>query len=78
MLSHEEIQEMHLYIGAAIEEAGDWRAGLDRALELAAILVSDTDPDNCHCDTPVTSTEPGHQHRGDEDGCTVEDCYCEA
>ena len=42
MLSHEQAQELHEYIGQATEQAGDWRVALERAQELAAILVSDT------------------------------------
>jgi len=44
-INHEEAQELHLCIASAIEEAGDWRASLDRALEIASIIVSDTDPE---------------------------------
>lgn len=25
-----------------------------------------------------SSAEPGHKHRGNDDGCTVEGCYCES
>ncbi|MFT4471860.1 hypothetical protein ACMX2H_18315 [Arthrobacter sulfonylureivorans] len=47
MLSHEEAQELHQRIGAALQHAEAVHAHevaveLDRALELAAIVVSDT------------------------------------
>jgi hypothetical protein len=49
MLSHDEAQELHLIIGAVIQDLDDEgfeEPELERALELAAILVSDTDPEN--------------------------------
>lgn len=46
MLTHDEAQELHQCIGQGIARVGDYLEALDRALELAAILVSDTDPDN--------------------------------
>jgi hypothetical protein len=57
MLSHQEAQELHLLVGAPLELARQNGAfdpeevtvkasDLERARELAAILVSDTDPDN--------------------------------
>ena len=30
----------------------------------------------CSC-SQWNSEEPGHEHRGDTDGCTVESCYCD-
>lgn len=42
MLSPKEAQELHECIGLATEQVGDWRVALERAQELAAILVSDT------------------------------------
>ena len=46
MLSHKEAQELHECIGQGIERTGDYLVALDRALELASVLVSDSDPDN--------------------------------
>lgn len=46
MLNHDEAQELHECIGQAISRDGDWLVALERAQELAAILVSDTDPAN--------------------------------
>jgi hypothetical protein len=64
-LTHEEAQELHLAIGAAIE-LGDL-SGLERARELAAIIVADTsDEDTPRC--PVCGEE-GYE--------TSEECeYC--
>lgn len=41
MISYEEAQELHECIGLGIEGRGDWRYALDRALEIASVLVSD-------------------------------------
>ncbi len=57
MLSHNEAQELHLLVGAPLELARQngafdpeeitvKAADLERARELAAVIVSDTDPDN--------------------------------
>ena len=57
MLSHEEAQELHLLVGAPLElarkngafdpeEVTVKASDLERARELAALLVSDSDPDN--------------------------------
>jgi hypothetical protein len=44
MISHAEANEMHLCIGLAM--LGTEQAGyLDRALEIAALVVHDTDPE---------------------------------
>lgn len=45
MLSHNEAQELHGLIGKMIEYGCDERE-MERAREIASLLVSDTDPDN--------------------------------
>jgi len=47
MISHAEANEMHLCIGLAMLGTIDSysRTALDRALEIAAIVVNDTDPE---------------------------------
>lgn len=55
MLNHDEAQELHECIGQAINRDGDWLVALERAQELAAILVSDTDPANAPPVTPAST-----------------------
>lgn len=45
MISHEQAQTLHQCIGQGIERDGDYLAALDTALELASVIVSDTDPE---------------------------------
>jgi hypothetical protein len=77
MLNYEEAQELHLLVGGPIEL---WRDGavvpstgpyvkvplkdLERARELAAILVSDTDPDEDDDDEPDATDEPDSMNPG--------------
>ena len=44
MISHEQAQELHQCIGQGIERDGDYLVALDRALEIASVIVSDTTP----------------------------------
>jgi hypothetical protein len=54
MISHTEAQELHELIGAALEVAPELqKATLERARELAALIVSDTQDD-----TPKTDRLP--------------------
>ena len=64
MISHDEAQELHLLVGGPLEVArqnGAFNpdevvvktADLERARELAALIVSDTDPDNAPKDTSI-------------------------
>lgn len=74
MISYEEAQELHLLVGGPLEAArqnGTFdpeyvtvkASELERARELAAVLVSDSDPDTQEGMQTVTfewSTEKGH------------------
>lgn len=46
VVSHTDAQELHQCIGQVMAQDGDWRVALERALELASVIVSDTDPEN--------------------------------
>lgn len=46
MISYGEAQEMHECIGLGVERKGDYLEALDRALEIASIVVSDLAPDD--------------------------------
>lgn len=55
-ISHEEAQELHEIIGTVllwlVDADPEEALRMERARELAAIIVSDTDPDNMdHCDS---------------------------
>jgi hypothetical protein len=45
MISHKEAQELHECIGQGLNRTGDYLVALERALELASVMVSDTDPE---------------------------------
>jgi hypothetical protein len=45
MISYGEAQELHECIGLGVEQVGDWREALDRALEIASVIVSDLEPE---------------------------------
>jgi hypothetical protein len=45
VIGHNEAQELHQCIGQGLERQGDYLVALERAQELASVMVSDTDPE---------------------------------
>lgn len=82
MISHDEAQELHRIIGSPlgwpldadnIHEVRINRVELERALELAALIVSDTDPDNAPKDTSIDIYLTGDKDGPDMFGVIYDD-----